>query len=528
MDNYKFKIITGILSGVLLLSGCGDRPASGNNSNTVNPGNPGNPDNPSNVGDDDGDGILNDEDPDPNNPCVPDINAPTCDQDNDGLVNRDDPYPTDPDHDKDGVLDGQDPDMNNPCIPDMNAPTCDQDNDGLINKDDPCPTKIDCDDDGLTDFDELNKYGTNPTNPDTDDDGLKDGEEVNKYKTDPLKNDTDDDGLKDGEEVNKYKTDPLDPDTDKDELKDGDEVKNGTDPLDPDTDGDGVKDGEDYDGDKYTGLEPCLPPQEKGYKGYDNTNSIWTAADCDKDTYINGAEDNASLGDRHYLSDPYDPNSRCFLFNDLKYCEVDAKDGRTWLDRNLGAKEQCSSYDDKNCYGYLFQWGRSADGHQDRNSATQDINPSIWPYESNKFEEAYKNDRDWLGADEVAAYAQERQNYLKGTSDVALKAVCPKGWYVPSQDEFKTLIDSENIINASSAFSSTLKLPVAGYKIPDNGTLAKVGEVGGVWSTDIAPLEDDKGNEFDASVILFYDGNSAKTAPDFRAKGYSIRCIKKQ
>jgi len=525
MENYKFKILTGILTGVLLLSGCGDRPASGHDSNTVNPGNPGNP---GNSGDDDGDGILNDEDPEPNNPCVPDINAPTCDQDNDGLINRDDPYPTDPDHDKDGVLDGQDPDMNNPCIPDMNAPTCDQDNDGLINKDDPCPTKIDCDDDGLTDFDELNKYGTNPTNPDTDDDGLKDGEEVNKYKTDPLKDDTDDDGLKDGEEVNKYKTDPLNPDTDGDELKDGDEIEKGTDPLNPDTDGDGVKDGEDYEDGTFTGMDPCRPTQEKGYRGYDNTNSIWTAADCDKDTYINGAEDNASLGDRHYLSDPYDPSSRCFLFNDLKYCEVDAKDNRTWLDRNLGAKEQCSSYDDRNCYGYLFQWGRSADGHQERNSATQDINPSIWPYESNKFEEAYKNDRDWLGEDEAAAYAKERQSYLKGTSDVALKAVCPKGWYVPSQDEFKTLIDSENIINASSAFASTLKLPVAGYKIPDNGTLAKVGEVGGVWSTDIAPLQDDKGNEFDASVILFYDGNSAKTAPDFRAKAYSIRCIKKQ
>src|SRR5688572_8260071 len=38
--------------------------------------------------------------------------------------------------------------------------------------------------------------------------------------------------------------------------------------------------------------------------------------------------------------------------------------GRKWLDRNLGAPNTPSVYDDWTNKGYLFQWGRAADGHQ--------------------------------------------------------------------------------------------------------------------------------------------------------------------
>ncbi len=47
--------------------------------------------------------------------------------------------------------------------------------------------KIDSDNDGLSDYDEINKYGTDPNNPDTDGDGLSDGQEIKLGKNPMIK-----------------------------------------------------------------------------------------------------------------------------------------------------------------------------------------------------------------------------------------------------------------------------------------------------------------------------------------------------
>jgi len=47
--------------------------------------------------------------------------------------------------------------------------------------------------------------------------------------------------------------------------------------------------------------DPCLPIKPIDYEGYDGSNPIWRAADCDGDGYLNGIEHD--LGTR-----PYDPN----------------------------------------------------------------------------------------------------------------------------------------------------------------------------------------------------------------------------
>ena len=530
--------------------------------------NPGHPDE-----DSDGDGVVDASDPDPNDPCVPDVNASTCDQDGDGLVNKDDPNPTDPDSDGDGYKDGSDPDPNDPCVPNVNAPTCDQDGDGLINKDDPDPTNSDSDGDGYKDSDDtdpndpckpdknaptcdqdgdglINKDDPDPTNPDSDGDGLSDGEELElgtdpkkadtdgdglndydetkKYHTDPLKADTDDDGLKDGEEVNKYHTDPLDADTDDDGLSDGEEISLGTDPLKADTDGDGVKDGDDTADGKSAATNPCLPKQDPGYTDYDNKNEIWIADDCDGDGYSNGAEDNVSLGDEHYMSDPYDKLSACFFFDNLKYCEVHSKDDRIWLDRNLGATEVCNSASDSECYGYLYQWGRSSDGHQKRDSGNQDRNPNVWPYMSVNFETAYKDDHDWLSEaadNEKSAHVKERQDYWMSKSNVELEPICPDGWYVPSKDEIDAMVAAEGISNATNAYASALKLPRNGRKTEGGGQPSLEGDTGFLWSTDILAANID-GKSVSVSSAFIYDDSGTSWSSAYRANGYAVRCIK--
>ena len=44
--------------------------------------------------------------------------------------------------------------------------------------------------------------------------------------------------------------------------------------------------------------------------------------------------------------------------------------GKVWMDKNLGASQVCTSFDDSNCYGDYYQWGRDTDGHQVSTSDT--------------------------------------------------------------------------------------------------------------------------------------------------------------
>ncbi|MBK8500928.1 MAG: hypothetical protein IPL46_01280 [Saprospiraceae bacterium] len=52
--------------------------------------------------------------------------------------------------------------------------------------------------------------------------------------------------------------------------------------------------------------------------------------------------------------------------------------GKVWLDRNLGATQVATSSTDAASYGDLYQWGRAADGHQVRTSATNGTQATTW------------------------------------------------------------------------------------------------------------------------------------------------------
>lgn len=462
--------------------------------------------------DTDTDGVNDDEDPYPNDPCRPNINAGTCDQDHDGLTNDEETNPThgygptdptNPDSDGDGLKDGEEVNPTHGYGPTN-------------------PNDSDSDDDNLTDGEEVNAiYTDSPTNPnddDSDDDGLKDGEEVKTTHTDPNDEDTDGDELKDGEEVDTAHTDPKNEDTDGDGLKDGEEVKiTHTDPLNPDTDGDGVLDGDDSVGGSSAALNPCLPMQNPGYGGYDNSNSIWTSANCDGDDYLNGSEDNISRAPDNYISDPYDATSGCFFVDNIKYCEVIADDNSTWIDRNLGADDVCDESNAINCYGNLYQWGRSADGHEKRDSALQDDNPTVWPYVSTAFETSDTGEFDWLNqtaAGLTPAYVTERKEFWEDNES----GFCPKGWKVPTIDEIESMTVAEEITDKEKALASHLHIPDSGSR-SSGGSLEEVGNSGYIWSSSLLG---------DRSEAYTYKDSEAARADANRATGYSIRCIKKR
>ena len=76
---------------------------------------------------------------------------------------------------------------------------------------------------------------------------------------------------------------------------------------------------------------------------------------------------------------------------------------KIWLDRNLGATQVATSFNDAASYGDLYQWGRSADGHQLRTSLNYDGDALPKPSTASetgawdsKFITTYTTPFDWL------------------------------------------------------------------------------------------------------------------------------------
>ncbi len=324
-------------------------------------------------------------------------------------------------------------------------------------------------------------------------------------------------------------------DTDGDGLTDNVEDPNGngivdpgeTDRLNPDTDGDGLLDGDAQetapslaDASIPKSLQSCEPAQPAGYRGYDYTNGMWVVKDCDGDGYVNGTEDNESLGANHYISDPYDANSACFSFKGKIYCEAHTADGKTWLDRNLGADKFCEAKDDTPCYGALYQWGRTTDGHELRGSALQDDDPTEaeYLYRSTSFEIATAGEEDWLtksGNEDTAGDQGMRSIYW---SDPTTGEVCPNGWYIPSLVEANATMNAEHISNANTALASPLKIGLSGER-SSGGTEQLEGTIGGYYTTDF-------GSDNTVRSITVKELEVIESKPA-AAKGFAIRCIKR-
>jgi hypothetical protein len=152
--------------------------------------------------------------------------------------------------------------------------------------------------------------------------------------------------------------------------------------------------------------------------------------------------------------------------------------GRVWLDRNLGAPQVATSSNDSNAYGFLYQFGRSDDGHQLRNSSTGStklnsvyspndlfiINNSIWANDFN-----YKVwQEDWEGEQ--------------------LNSVAPKGFRLPTQTEFNNEIAGFTSNDTSGAFASFLKLPINKKRDYGNGSISTAAEAY-LWCSDYVTVK---------------------------------------
>lgn len=182
--------------------------------------------------------------------------------------------------------------------------------------------------------------------------------------------------------------------------------------------------------------------------------------------------------------------------------------GKTWMDRNLGASQVAQSSTDANAYGYLYQWGRLSDGHQIRTSTSITSTLSIGdvPGHSN-YITVQNSPFDWRSPQNSDLWQG-----VNGTNNP-----CPQGFRLPTEAEWEVERKSWTSNNASGAFSSQLKLPVAGSRSGSDGSLGIVGSVGYYWSATVS-------GSFSRSLYL--SSSDASMYINTRAHGNSVRCIK--
>jgi hypothetical protein len=179
--------------------------------------------------------------------------------------------------------------------------------------------------------------------------------------------------------------------------------------------------------------------------------------------------------------------------------------GKMWMDRNLGATQVATNSSDIYSFGDLYQWGRGIDGHQCRNSATTGILSSLDQPGHGNF--ILSLNADWRNP--------QNSNLWQGLNGV--NNPCPSGYRLPSVAEFNAERISWVSNNSAGAFSSPLKLPLAGSRSHSNGLL---GSGGNYWTSGVAG--------WSAVPLTFSNSNNGANViiglP--RAYGFSVRCIK--
>jgi uncharacterized protein (TIGR02145 family) len=186
---------------------------------------------------------------------------------------------------------------------------------------------------------------------------------------------------------------------------------------------------------------------------------------------------------------------------------VTSSTGKIWMDRNLGASQVATSSTDAAAYGDLYQWGRAADGHQLKSSGTTPTLSSTDAPGNANFILVSSSPYDWR--------SPQITNLWQGVNGV--NNPCPSGYRIPTVTELYAEVLIWSSQNDAGAFTSALKLPMAGFRYT-NGEVYDLGEVGYYWSSTV-------NGGVDSWNLYFYSGNGG-ASDDARAYGYSVRCIK--
>jgi hypothetical protein len=176
------------------------------------------------------------------------------------------------------------------------------------------------------------------------------------------------------------------------------------------------------------------------------------------------------------------------------------------MDRNLGASEVATAYNDSAAYGDFFQWGRLDDGHETRTSGTTTtLSSGDVPGNSN-FIYGMGSPYNWR--------SPQNDNLWQGASGT--NNPCPSGWRLPTSTELDNERASWSSQDYNGAFASPLKLIAGGARNYSNALLSNVGSGGRYWSSTVNSTY---------AYDLYFLSNSAYMNNDRRAYGFSVRCL---
>ena len=183
--------------------------------------------------------------------------------------------------------------------------------------------------------------------------------------------------------------------------------------------------------------------------------------------------------------------------------------GRVWLDRNLGARQVCTSFDDSDCYGDYYQWGRETDGHEKNTSLSAELLANQIANIGSKFRYGNSAELDWVesGVDDNGLLRSAEWSKTDGTS------ICPINFRVPTIDELTAETVDLALNHRDELYDSFLKIPAAGYRAIN--TFVDVGMVY-LWSS--IPT---------ASYAYLITANTSDLLENmhYRGSGNAVRCI---
>lgn len=183
---------------------------------------------------------------------------------------------------------------------------------------------------------------------------------------------------------------------------------------------------------------------------------------------------------------------------------VTSSTGRIWMDRNLGATRVATSSDDVDSYGYLYNWGRNTDGHQERNASVTPTKATSSSPNTNLF----INGDDWLNPSD--------NNLWQGVNGI--NNPCPTGFRIPTESEWLAEKATWSSQNAAGAFASVLKLPFGNFRDYQRSDGLLSNDYARYWSSTTV-----SGNQSNA---IIFDAGYVGISAQYRGNGFSVRCIK--
>lgn len=201
----------------------------------------------------------------------------------------------------------------------------------------------------------------------------------------------------------------------------------------------------------------------------------------------------------------------CFSKEDIRFTEttistVTSSTGRVWMDKNLGATQVATAFDDSAAYGDLYQWGRGTDGHEKRTSTTTATLSSSDTPGHGSFITTSPSPHDWR--------IPQNDNLWQGVSGV--NNPCPSGFRLPTITEWEAERATWSSNNQAGAFASPLKLVSAGTRGSLHGAIHDAGSYGYYGSSSVVGI---------FARGLYFGSGHVFAGRNSRAHGFSARCL---